>query len=119
MKVWRLVAGILSCVLFGFVSMQSCAAGLSNALQENGEVSGSAGLLVAIFMLSGGIVSIATRKSSGKGASIALMIIFGLASLLAFSNSGSFTDLKVWGSWCLINAVLAVVAMLKSKKAIS
>lgn len=32
MKVWKLVSGILSIILFVFVSFQSCAAGVSNAL---------------------------------------------------------------------------------------
>ena len=59
MKVWKLVSGILSIILFVFVSFQSCAAGLSNALEANGEASGTAGIMVAVFMLAGGIVSIA------------------------------------------------------------
>ena len=57
MKVWKLVSGILSIILFVFVSFQSCAAGVSNALEANGEASGSAGIIVAILMLAGGIVS--------------------------------------------------------------
>jgi hypothetical protein len=56
MKVWKLVSGILSIVLFLIVSFQSCAAGISNTLSDNGEVGGSAGVLVAIFLLAGGIV---------------------------------------------------------------
>ena len=71
MKTWKLVSGILSIVLFIVVAFQSCAAGLANALTENGESSGSAGIIVAIVMLAGGIVSIATRKSVGKGGNIA------------------------------------------------
>lgn len=35
MKVWKLVSGILSIILFVFVSFQSCAAGVSNALEAN------------------------------------------------------------------------------------
>ena len=59
MKTWKLVSGILSIILFVVVTFQSCAAGISNTLQENGEVGGSAGVLVAIMLLAGGIVSIA------------------------------------------------------------
>lgn len=57
----------LSMILFALVAFQSCVAGVSNALEENGEISGSAGLFVAILMLTGGIVSVATRKSIKKG----------------------------------------------------
>lgn len=34
MKVWKLVSGILSMVLFILVAFQSCAAGVSNAAGE-------------------------------------------------------------------------------------
>ena len=49
MKTWKLVLGILSIVLFVVVSFQSCAAGLGNALSENGESSGSGGIFVAMI----------------------------------------------------------------------
>ncbi len=116
MKIWKLVSGILSCVLFLIVSLQSCAAGLSNALQENGETSGTSGVMVAVLMLTGGIVSIATRNSVKKGGNIALIILFGLAALIGFSSYGSYSDLAVWAAWCLINAGLAVVAMITGNK---
>lgn len=114
MKTWKLVSGILSIILFVFVSFQSCAAGLGNALSANGESSGSAGIIVAIMLLSGGIVSIATRKGS-KGGNIALIILFGLGALVGFALAGSFADLNIWAGWCLINAVLAIVSLVKTK----
>lgn len=118
MKVWKLVSGILSIVLFAVVAFQSCAAGVSNSLNESEEVSGSAGILVAILMLAGGIVSIATRKHEKKGGDIALIVLFGLAALIGFSLYGSFSDLAIWAGWCLINAVLAFIDMIKKKKEI-
>ena len=81
MKTWKLVSGILSIVVFFMVAFQSCAAGIGNAMAENGEVSGSAGIIVAIMILSGGIVSIATRKG-GKGGNIALIVLFGMVLCL-------------------------------------
>lgn len=66
MKTWKLVSGIISIILFLLVMFQSCAAGISNTLEANGELSGSAGLIVSIMMLAGGIVSIATRKGGGR-----------------------------------------------------
>lgn len=117
MKTWKLVSGILSMILFAVVALQSCAAGLGNAIAENGESSGSGGILLAILMLAGGIVSVATRKSEGKGGNIALIILFGLAALFGFVLAGSFTDLNIWAGWCVINAVLAIIALInKSKK---
>ena len=51
MKVWKLVAGILSIVFFLIVALQSCAAGVVDALEDEGGTSGGAGILVASFML--------------------------------------------------------------------
>lgn len=114
MKTWKLVAGIISIILFVVVSFQSCAAGVVNALEDNGGTSGSVGILVAILLLAGGIVSIATRKSEGKGGNIALIILFGLAASCGFAGHGNYSDLVIWAVWCLINAVLAIVALVKN-----
>lgn len=116
MKTWKLVSGILSIILFVVVTFQSCAAGVVNALEENGGSSGSVGVFVAILMLAGGIVSVASRKSVKKGGNIALVILFGLAALMGFAGYGNYSDLVIWSIWCLINAVLAVVALITGKK---
>ena len=115
MKTWKLVSGILSIVAFFMVAFQSCAAGIGNAMAENGEASGSAGIIVAIMILSGGIVSIATRKG-GKGGNIALIVLFGIGALFGYVLAGSFSDLNIWATWCLINVVLAIVSLIKCKK---
>lgn len=114
MKTWKLVSGILSIVLFVFVSFQSCAAGLSNTLEANGEVGGSAGIIVSIMLLAGGIVSIVTRRGS-RGGNIALIVLFGIGALCGFTMAGSYADLYIWAAWCLICAVLAIVSLVKSK----
>ena len=112
MKVWKLVSGIISIILFAVVMFQSCAAGVVNALEDNGGVSGS---VVGILMLAGGIVSIATRNKTGKGHDIALIVLFGLAAVFGFAGYGNYSDLVIWSVWCLINAVLAVVSMIKNR----
>ena len=75
MRVWKLVSGILSIILFAVVMFQSCAAGVVNALEDNGGISGSVGVIVGILMLAGGIVSIATRNKTGKGHDLSLIHI--------------------------------------------
>ena len=119
MKIWKLVSGILSIVLCLFIIFQSCAAGLSNAIEENNEVGGSAGVIVAILILAAGIVSIVTRNYKGKGGNIALIVLFCLAAVIGFVLAGSYSDLRIWAAWCLICAILAVVSMIKNGKEIS
>lgn len=116
MKVWKLVSGILSIILSVFVTFQSGIAGLGNALENNNEVGGSAGLFVAILMLAGGIVSIATKNSEKKGGNIAIIVLFGLGAILGLTGAGSYSDLKLWSAWCVICAILAIVSIIKNKK---
>ena len=116
MKTWKLVSGILSIIIFLIVGFQSCAAGTVNALENNGGISGSVGFLCGILILAGGIVSIAVRKSKGKGGNIALIVLFGLAALIGFAGYGNYSDLMIWSAWALINAVLAIVSIVLNKK---
>ncbi|NLG05348.1 MAG: hypothetical protein GX567_16225 [Clostridia bacterium] len=115
MKTWKLISGILSIILFLLVMFQSCAAGIVNALESNGGSSGSVGIFVAILMLSGGIVSVSTRKSSEKGGNIALIILFFLAALIGFTGYGNYSDLVIWSVWCLINGIIAIIALVKTR----
>ena len=107
MKTCKLVSGILSILMFLMIFMQSCAATLGTALGEGYDFSGPAGFLVAVLILTGGIVSIAVREQKGTGGDIALSILFGLAALTGLAVPGIFADLKVWGAWALINMILA------------
>lgn len=115
MKTWKLVAGILSIIVFVIVMLQSCAAGVVNALEDSGGTSGSIGFICGILILTGGIVSIAVRNSTGRGGNIALIVIFGLAALIGFAGYGNYSDLVVWSIWALVNVVLAIIAMIKTK----
>ena len=90
-------------------------AGAVNAIEENGQVSGSAGFIVAVMLLAGGITSISTRNSEAKGGDIALIVLFGIATIVGFVLAGNYTDLYIWAGWCLVNVVLAFIS-LRSKK---
>ena len=109
MKTAKLVIGIISMVLFVLVAFQSCAAGLGNALADNGEVSGTSGMLLA------GIVGVATRKSKGGG--IVAGVFYLLGGLLGIVNYGSFSDLAIWSVLCFIFGAVFILGSLKMKKA--
>lgn len=115
MKTWKLVSGILSIVLSVLVIGQSMIAGLGNTLAQNGEIGGSAGVIVGVVLLTAGIVSIATRNG-GKGGAVALLLMFGLGALIGFGGAGSYLDLNIWSGWCLICAVMAFLSLFQKKK---
>lgn len=116
MRTWKLVSGILSIVLSVFVLFQSCAAGMVHTLAATGENGGSGGVIVAIMLLAGGIVSIVARNGS-KGGHIALVVLFGIGAVCGYAMAGTvYQDLYIWATWCLVIAVLAVVSLLKAPK---
>lgn len=112
MKTAKLVIGILSIVLFVLVGMQSCVAGVGNTMSNNGEMGGTAGLLVAICLLVAGIVAICTRKG-GKGGlvSAGFYLVGGVVGLL---GAGSYGDLYVWS---VLSIAFGVVCLVGSRKA--
>ncbi len=99
MKTAKLVIGIISMVLFLVVAFQSCAAGIGNALADNGEVSGTSGILVALCMLIAGIVGVATRKSKGGGITAGVFYLIG--GIIGITTYGSYSDLAIWAGLCL------------------
>ena len=112
MATWKLVSGIISIILTILVLFQSCAAGVGGALAEIGggkeSFAGSAGMIVALLMMTGGITSIATRNSENNNGNKALIGLFGLATLICLASMGGiYKDLIVWGVWCAINAGMA------------
>lgn len=119
MKTVKLIIGIISIVLFGIIVFQSCAAGIGNALEDNGETSGSSGVFVAICMLIAGIVGIATRKGIAGG--FVSGGFYAVAGIIGISNYGSFGDLMIWSVLSFIFAVVFIVGsiMTKNKKRVT
>lgn len=107
------VIGIISSVLFIIVFLQSCVAGMGNTLTENGEIGGSAGVIVALFLLIAGIIC-AISKSS-KGLTITAIIFYLLGGFIGLLGAGSYSDLKVWSVLSLIFAALTLFHLLKYK----
>ncbi len=115
MKTAKLVVGILTLVFSVIVLFQSCAAGLGDAIQNEGGTSGGSGLLVGFLMIAGGVVDIAARRS--KGGAIACAVIFGLAAVLGLTAAGIFADLKIWGGWYLVLCAVNGISIFTQFKA--
>lgn len=114
MKTIRMILGIVSIVLFLLISLQSCAVGLGNTLAENGEVSGTAGLILSFVYLVSGIVAVAARKSIGG--SIFSICLYLVGALIGFANSGSYSDLTIWSWLAVIFSVILFVTVIVQKK---
>lgn len=108
------VAGIISIVLFVLVSFQSCAAGLGNAISNNNEASGSAGLILAVCMLIAGIIALISKYS--KGMTITSIVFYVLGGILGLANVGSFKDLQIWSILSLIFAGLLIIHIVRNKE---
>lgn len=94
----KLIIAIISMVLFIIVSLQSCAAGLGNAITDNGSHSGTSGFLCALFLLVGGIITLTTRNSKGNGGIITAIVFYWLGAFLTAGTGETYPDLPVWGS---------------------
>ena len=117
MKIWKLVSGIISCVVFIIITFQSCATGVVNAIEDNSsDTSAGGGIWVAFILLVAGITSACVWKVKSRGADVALIILFGLAALVGFSNLGVFGDLEVWSWWAAICAGMAFISLCLPRK---
>lgn len=112
----RLSIGIISIVLFIFITFQSCAVGVSNALEDNGDTSGSNGFALAFFMLIAGIVGISTRNSKGKVGAFITTALYWIAALMALGTGGNFGDLPIWGVLSFIFGLVFLISGIKTKK---
>ena len=115
MKVTRLVIGIISFVMALIVTFQSCFAGLGNAMEDNGEVGGSAGVVLAVFAIVAGIIAIVTRKGEGKGPFVAGGFYLA-GGIIGLAMAGSYADLKIWGVACIIFALVFIIGTILEKK---
>ena len=114
MKTSKLIIGIISIVLPFLILFQSCAATAADALTDGDGTAGFAGILVSLMMLIAGIVSVATRKSSGG--STFCLICYALAGVIGITMSGIFADLKVWGGLCILFALIFLFGTIRHKK---
>lgn len=111
--VLKKVIGIISCVLFLLISLQSCVAGIGNTLSENGEIGGTGGLMLAFFMLVAGIIVILSKQS--KGLTITAIVFYVLGGLIGIMSAGSYADLQVWSILSFIFAGLTLFHLIKYK----
>ena len=107
------VIGIISSVLFLVITLQSCAAGFVNIVDDSGEMSGTAGFALSVCMLIAGIIAIISRTS--KGMTITSIAFYALGGIVGIANVGSYGDLKIWSILSFIFAALILSHLLRNK----
>lgn len=112
----RTVLGILSIILFVMVAFQSCAAGLGNALSDNGEVSGSAGFMCALNLLVAGLIVLVARKTVKKAPMIVAAVLMYLNLFYSQVMAGSYKDLIIWGFLSFAFGAVYLFSALHTKK---
>lgn len=112
----RLTIGIISMVLFIFITFQSCAAGLVNAVEANGSTSGSAGLLTGIMFLIAGIVGVCTKNTKGMVGPIITAVLYFIGAIATIGTGGTYGDLPIWGGLSAVFGIFFVVCAIKSRK---
>lgn len=111
------VIGVISLVLFLFIMLQSCVAGVSNAMEGQGEISGSAGFFLAVSMLIGGILLLISKDK--KGVLITAIVFYIIGGLLGITNIGSYSDLAIWSVLSLIFGGLLIFHYFRNKESYS
>lgn len=112
----KLILGIVSMVLSILILFQSCAAGLSNMLQDNGEIGGGMGVLVALNLIISGIIAVAARKSVSRIPMLIAAALLWLNYFLAKMFGGSYSDLPIWGFICYVFGVVYLLSIARTKK---
>ena len=111
----RTILGILSILLSFIVGLQSCVAGVGEAIADTDTSSGAAGMFLGFFMLAAGVIAIATRKS--KGGTITALIFYAIGGVLALANSSeNFGDLIIWTVLAFVFAGLLFISLFMKNK---
>lgn len=76
------------------------------------------GILSIVFLLFQSALAGVANTMSTNGEAGGSAGLFGLAALFGFTDVRSYGDLYIRSLWYLINAVLAVIALVKMKKSL-
>ena len=99
--------GILSIILFFIVEFDSCAVDLVNLFGCVKKVDWTAGMVLGLFMLAAGIISLCSKVY--KLRVIAAISFYFMAVIIGYYNIDSYNEIKVWMFINLIFAVMLLV----------
>jgi len=118
-SVWtwcKFVIGIISILLFFIICFQSFVVLIDNALSPNKDVSGMVGFLVALFILTAGIVGIVNKNSKAVGGTIACISLYWLGAIVSFLGTSTFITLRIWGGISFLFGLFLLFRFINGKK---
>lgn len=101
------VIGVLSILLFIVDEFDSCAVELGNILGGGNKFSGTAGMVLGLFMLVAGIVSLCSKKYRGRR--IVSIILYSVAAFIGHCNIESYSQVKIW---VIVNIAFASIILM-------
>lgn len=106
--------GILSIILFIIDEFDSCAVDLGNVLGGVKKVDGTAGMVLGLFMLVAGIISLCSKKYRGR--IIAAIIFYCASAFIGYCNIDSFSEIRVWITVNILFAALLLINLIAKWK---
>lgn len=116
MKVTRILIGVLSIVISAYMFFQASLVGVF--FNGTGDISGSMGALVAVFILIAGIAALASGNSTGgtmfSGVMHALGGVIGIVTMNVYG--GAYGDLLVWSGVAAIFGIIMLFCAIQMGK---
>lgn len=117
MKGIKLWAGIVGIAVAAYILVVSGFEAAWNMLTTSGHFNGIIGIVIAGLLLAGSIVRIAMRNAEDDSGSIISLVLFAIATALAFFISPLYHYMRGWAIVCLIMAIISLAAiMIKDRR---
>lgn len=117
MKGLKLWAGIAGIVIASYILVVSGYEVAWNVLTTSGHFNGIIGIVIAGLLLAGSIVRVAMHSSEDDSGSIVSLVLFAVATALAFFISPLYHYMRGWAIICLVMAIISVAAiMIRDRK---
>lgn len=112
MKGLKLWAGIAGVVVAAYILIVSGYEAAWNLLTTSGHINGIIGIVIAGLLLAGSIVRIAMRDAEDDSGSIISLLLFAVATALAFGISPIYHYMRGWALLCLAMAIISVIMIM-------
>lgn len=112
----KLIIGIISFVLFAFVSFQSCAVSLATSLGNGDNTSAGCGAISALCFCVAGIIALVARKQKTKTINYVCSGFYWAVYFFSRFGMKDYPDLEFWGYISFAFGCVFILTVAKTKK---